>query len=590
MPWQVFADRDGTPFKLPLGITSEDGALPGKCNRTVLVTKVLLGNCTQEKIKKPPRDYKKLLQEGRSSPSMLGRQGTPGTPGSPVSSSSPARTRTPEPVALPDANKMRANHSDEYNSVYRCKPGDAKQKQWFVFDSAMILPEYLVEYENASIEGWAKYGAAGPDNSELLAQAEVKPETIAGMGPLAMPFENFVKDCAAIVLREDEIDPVMSVVNTAPMTAVRPKLHVIEPDALTRYFNGLLTNLVYLNLHNNNIRQLDHLSACPNLQKLVCSFNEIHKIEGLDSLKKLERLEIGFNFIKRIDGLQQLHNLKALELNNNLIYRLEDLGTLRKHNPNLTDVNFSSNAISDIKSYRSTVLSKLDLLQVLDGKPLSDIERSSANTADTKMSSELILQCSHFVRRSQWSHVNKSPLNVSQTQSTDAVRVLSDDWMANVEELDMDHRRLRKIAPLNKLTKLRRASFCDNEMTKIEGIDQCYALEELFLEENRILKIEKLSTLSNLRKLDLGRNKITKCDGLENLQMLAELSLEDNEIEELSHLAGLHSLMELYLCNNKVVNLSELLWLKELPKLIILDLFGNPCFSDPEYRYLPSLY
>ena len=40
--------------------------------------------------------------------------------------------------------------------------------------------------------------------------------------------------------------------------------------------------------------------------------------------------------------------------------------------------------------------------------------------------------------------------------------------------------------------------------------------------------------------------------------------------------------MELYLCNNKVTSLSEILCLKDLPKLIILDMFGNACFNDPE--------
>lgn len=428
-------------------------------------------------------------------------------------------------------------------------------------------------------------------NSEVMMEAGIKPEMLLGMGPLARPFERFVKDCAAIVVNENAMDPVMAVVNTAPMTPARPKLQVIVPDALARYFDGLLANLTYLNLHSNNIRQLENLSVCTNLQTLVCSFNEIHKIEGLEGLKSLERLELGFNFIKRLDGLQGLGNLKVLELNNNLIYRLEDLSLLKKHNPHITDLNLSNNAVSDVKSYRSLVLNKLESLQVLDGKSLTQVERVSAANHACTMTSELLFQCSHFVRRSQWRHVNKSPERTpAENQTSDEISLQSDDWMANVEELDMDHRRLRKIAPLNKMTKLRRATFCDNELTRIEGLESCLSLEELFLEENKLTKIERLSTLTNLRKLDLGRNKISKADGLESLHMLAELSLEDNELEELSSLAGLHSLMELYLCNNKVANLNELLWLKELPKLIILDMFGNPCFNDPEYRLHTIFY
>lgn len=33
------------------------------------------------------------------------------------------------------------------NSVFRVKPGDSKQRQWFIFDSALALPEYVIEFE-----------------------------------------------------------------------------------------------------------------------------------------------------------------------------------------------------------------------------------------------------------------------------------------------------------------------------------------------------------------------------------------------------------------------------------------------------------
>jgi hypothetical protein len=35
----------------------------------------------------------------------------------------------------------------EHNSVFRLKPTDPKQRSWFVFDHALVLPEYLVEFE-----------------------------------------------------------------------------------------------------------------------------------------------------------------------------------------------------------------------------------------------------------------------------------------------------------------------------------------------------------------------------------------------------------------------------------------------------------
>ena len=123
--------------------------------------------------------------------------------------------------------------------------------------------------------------------------------------------------------------------------------------------------------------------------------------------------------------------------------------------------------------------------------------------------------------------LDSEPLSQAQKQRPSTPEALKDDsWMSEIEELDMDHRRLRKIANLSRMTNIRRASFCDNEITRIEGLESCVLLEELLLEENRIVRIEHMDHFSNLRKLDLGRNKLTKTDGLEGLTMLTELSLE----------------------------------------------------------------
>jgi len=582
----------------------QDAAGANKADRCVLVTKVLLGKNTPEIIKKPKRTYPigrasplslPLRSSSTLSPTPDGRASGVTSPTSPAPpgrmSSMSCRSPTPaaEPLPIVDEKKMLGAHSEgDWNSVHRSKADDPKQKQWFIFDSAMILPEYLVEYENVSIEEAALFPNGTPD-TQVMEEAGITEEVLQGMGPLRRPFQKFVKKCSALVPKDSNNDPAMAVVSSAPSVATRSKIFSISEDVLVQYHKGLVSNLVYLNLHGNSIRKMEHLDGCCNLRTLVLSFNEIHKIEGLDSLRCLERLEMGFNFIKRIEGLQNLANLKVLELNNNLIYRLEDVNVFRKHNSHLTELNLANNAISEMKSYRILVLHRLESVQILDGKPLSQEERRAAAATSSTITDELLWECSHFVRRSQWSGVAR--LQQQQAARPNTAQAMEDDsWMSQVEELDMDHRRLRKIANLQRMTNLRRASFCDNELTRIEGLDNCTLLEELLLEENRIVKIERMSAFTNLRKLDLGRNKLTRAEGLEGLTMLTELSLEDNEISELQGLSLLPSLMELYLCNNKVSQLSEVLWLKDLPKLIILDMFGNQCFHHPEYRLYAVFY
>ena len=43
--------------------------------------------------------------------------------------------------------------------------------------------------------------------------------------------------------------------------------------------------------------------------------------------------------------------------------------------------------------------------------------------------------------------------------------------------------------------------------------------------------------------------------------------------------------MELYLANNKISDSKEIKYLNNLPKLLILDLSGNPISKDPNYRF-----
>ena len=141
-----------------------------------------------------------------------------------------------------------------------------------------------------------------------------------------------------------------------------------------------------------------------------------------------------------------------------------------------------------------------------------------------------------------------------------------------------------QIQNLHLLKNLRRANFTDNEISRIEGMDACPLLEELCLEENRLLKLEGLSTCIFLKKLDLGKNKLCKIEGLSSLAHLSQLSLEDNDITSLSGLEKLSNLMELYICSNRIGDLKEVQHIKDLPKLIIVDLSGNPLCKSSNYR------
>ena len=116
-------------------------------------------------------------------------------------------------------------------------------------------------------------------------------------------------------------------------------------------------------------------------------------------------------------------------------------------------------------------------------------------------------------------------------------------------------------------------------------------MEELCLENNRITSLYGLLAISlkHLKKLDVSHNELNSLSGIDALQDLVQLSVESNLISSLVGLHQLGSLMELYMGNNNIAKISEIDNLRMLPKLIIVDLAGNPVCNDSCYR-LYALY
>ena len=122
---------------------------------------------------------------------------------------------------------------------------------------------------------------------------------------------------------------------------------------------------------------------------------------------------------------------------------------------------------------------------------------------------------------------------------------------------------------------MRKLKLLDNCISEIEGLENLRVLEELSLEKNKISAIQNLDHLRYLKKLDLGSNKIKRISNVSTLVSLTQLSLENNEISRLDGLEDLPCLMELYVGNNLINDVKETTKLKDLQRLIILDISGN---------------
>lgn len=157
-----------------------------------------------------------------------------------------------------------------------------------------------------------------------------------------------------------------------------------------------------------------------------------------------------------------------LELNNNLIYRIEDVSVLRKCVPKLEQLSLRSNAICESETYRSHVIRKLPSLQVLDGIPITPLEADDA-LADFPASITPELIQAHATMHDRFpSLLLSSDGRHREVGGEESGPEANDDWWAGVEELELDHQHLRKLHNLERLISMRRASFCNNELTRIE--------------------------------------------------------------------------------------------------------------------------
>lgn len=121
-----------------------------------------------------------------------------------------------------------------------------------------------------------------------------------------------------------------------------------------------------------------------------------------------------------------------------------------------------------------------------------------------------------------------------------------------------------------------------------EGQNKKYVLEctELHLGSKGIEKIRGFEDFVNLESLVICGNKLKKINNLDTNTRIKSLSAEDNQICTLKgSLAFFKFLEHLDLANNQLRDLAkQLKALERFPSLKHLNLKGNPCCEEPDYR------
>ncbi|OWZ12517.1 hypothetical protein PHMEG_00014310 [Phytophthora megakarya] len=454
-----------------------------------------------------------------------------------------------------------------------------KQKLYYVFDSALILPEYFVDDEDVVNLGVAAKLVDDFERKHRIRRSQSS--SSADNTVFTSTDENVVR-----FLQMEPFLPGSTIFNVAGAPLVSSRLHTATTN-----------HMKYLSLLGCELESIPDVSFLKDhLEVLVLSYNKIQRVSNLEALSKLQTLDLSYNQMTRIGHIEHLYNLETLEVTHNLIRSFDDVKNIGQTLGKcaLKCLDLRKNLICESKRYRFHVLQHLPELVQLDQQTVSQEEIVTAKQLITQLSSSKVwaLHCQKILRA------------VSRSSSDPAISQLSDrrpesnydddcntlaEW-SSVGELYITHELLESIEGLDKAVNLRIASFSDNAIKRIDGLQACTRLEELSLDDNEISEIKNLDQLTFLKKLHLGRNRLTVIQHLDSLENLIQLSLEDNQISSLRGLGSALKLMELYLGNNQIGSLKEVQHLKSLPKLTILDLSGNEITKIPDYRLYAVYY
>nr|CAI5867843.1 unnamed protein product [Callosobruchus analis] len=90
-------------------------------------------------------------------------------------------------------------------------------------------------------------------------------------------------------------------------------------NSLEMLSKQLFPSLVFLDIYDNQLEQMQSLEKLENLRVLLMGKNRIKKIEGLEHMTKIEVLDLHGNQICQVGGLSSLTELKVLNLAGNQI-------------------------------------------------------------------------------------------------------------------------------------------------------------------------------------------------------------------------------------------------------------------------------
>ena len=344
-----------------------------------------------------------------------------------------------------------------------------------------------------------------------------------------------------------------------------------------------LINLTGLSLANNPVEDITPLANLINLTSLNLAGNGVESLEPLTGLVQLQRLDLFYNRVKDLTPLASLTALTDLILTHNQVSDLDPLVNLTA----LKELWLSSNAITDITPLVG--LKNLEKLYLADNPirdfiPLAelegielDIEIDFSKLGELNLVVEVpdpnleqaireVLSIPDGVPLTQGQMLRFTRLNAGNRGITDLTGL---EYATNLEDLSVGGNQIRDISALTNLVHLTGLSLFNNQVQDISPLANLTNLTYLNLALNRIETVEPLARLVQLQILDLFYNRVKDLTPLASLTALTDLILTHNQVGDLTPLASLTALTDLILTHNQVGDLTPLANLVNLERLYI---------------------
>jgi len=274
-------------------------------------------------------------------------------------------------------------------------------------------------------------------------------------------------------------------------------------------------NLVYLDMHDTFISDINSITQLPNLTYINASSSNVSKIDSLSRLKNLNYLNLSSARVSSIESLTGLRGLTYLNIDDAQVER-NDILKFIDSNPECLVIYRSVYLVNWWEGlageWRKIFLKNAGLDQnQIDNRTLhvisylENIKIDSVGIKDLDPLSEF-----HYLKGVEINRVNINDISSLQEHK-------------DLTSLTVSASPVTDFSPITVLKQLMHLDISNTGITDLDFTEELKALEVLKISGTKISKLNPLKELTHLRELDIsntGIKSLKPINGLMNLKML----------------------------------------------------------------------